>query len=98
MNESIRGLNAVKEETKFITPNKKEMSGIIENLIQSIKKQQQIEAKIDSTDLLDKLSGIHYNIGENLQKVIITNTLIKLIFKFIMFMDIWILKILYINY
>ena len=71
MNESIRGLNTVKEETKLIIPNKKEMSGIIENLIESIKKQQQIEANIDSTDLLDKLSGIHYNIGENLQKVII---------------------------
>ena len=71
MNESIRGLNNAKEETKMIIPNKKEMSGIIENLIESIKKQQQIEANIDSTDLLDKLSGIHYNIGENLQKVII---------------------------
>ena len=69
MNESIRGLNQVKEEVRIEVPNKKEMNGIIDHLIESIKKQQQIEAKIDSTDLLDNLSGIHYNINENIQKV-----------------------------
>ncbi|OUM63536.1 hypothetical protein PIROE2DRAFT_61218 [Piromyces sp. E2] len=69
MNESIRGLNSVKEEVKIVSPNnKKEMNKIIDQLIETIKKQQQIETKIDSTDLLENLSKIHYNINENIQK------------------------------
>ncbi|ORX41792.1 BRO1-domain-containing protein [Piromyces finnis] len=71
MNESIRGLNSVKEEVKIIVPNKKELSGKIDKLIESIKQQQQIEAKNDSSDLLDNLSNFHYNINDNIQKIYI---------------------------
>jgi len=50
-------------------PNKKELNTVIDRLIESIKKQQQIEANVDSTDLLDNLNKIHNKINDNIQKV-----------------------------